>query len=216
MGTQQRLVRQAVSALAIGALLAAVAGCSWAGSTRNADSGSTSTASLGGAAVAPLPPADSSQPEIAQSEAKSASTVAPDRLIISTASMDIQVEDVDKALAAVRTLAAASGSEIAQLNVQTGEGGGAPVPLSDGTTGSSSQSSSAQVTLRVPAEKLASVEAKAAKLGKVLSQSAAQSDVTQQHVDLSARLKNLQAEEIRLRGFLDKADQGERHARDRA
>ena len=33
----------------------------------------------------------------------------------------------------------------------------------------------------------------------------AQSDVTQQHVDLEARLKNLQAEEVRLRRFLDKA-----------
>ena len=61
------------------------------------------------------------------------------------------------------------------------------------------------MTLRVPAEKLASVEAEAAKLGKVLSQSASEDDVTQQHIDLEARLKNLQAEEVRLRGFLDQA-----------
>jgi hypothetical protein len=119
--------------------------------------------------------------------------------------MNIQVSDVDKSLAAVRALAAATGSQISQLNVSAGDGGGQPVPLSDGSASSNSQSGSAQVTLRVPAEKLASVEAQAAKLGKVLSQSAGESDVTQQHVDLSARLRNLQAEEVRLRGFLDKA-----------
>jgi hypothetical protein len=120
--------------------------------------------------------------------------------------MNVQVDDVDKTLTAVRALAAASGSQISQLNLQAGDSGsGGPTPLGDGPVSSSSQSSSAQVTLRVPAEKLGSVEAQAAKLGKVLSQSAAESDVTQQHVDLSARLKNLQAEEVRLRGFLDKA-----------
>ena len=99
-----------------------------------------------------------------------------------------------------------SGSQISELNVQTGDGGaGGPVPMGEGPISPDAQSSSAQVTLRVPADKLASVEAQAAKLGKVLSQSAAQSDVTQQHVDLTARLRNLQAEEVRLRGFLDKA-----------
>jgi hypothetical protein len=120
--------------------------------------------------------------------------------------MTIQVVDVDKSLDAVRALATASGSQISQLNVQVGDGAvGGPVPLADGAVSPTSQSSNAQVTLRIPAEKLASVEAQAAKLGKVLSQSAAESDVTQQHVDLAARLTNLQAEEVRLRGFLDKA-----------
>jgi hypothetical protein len=210
MSSQLRLVWRAGIVIAAVALLAASAGCSLAGSPRGAVTGSTGTTSLGGGAAAPMPADEAVQSEAAPSDAapsdvKSAATVTPDRLVISTASMNIRVDNVDKALAAVRALAAASGSQISQLNVSAGEGGGEPTPLDDGSISSDSQSSSAQVTLRVPAEKLASVEAQAAKLGKVLSQSAGESDVTQQHVDLSARLKNLQAEEVRIRSFLDKA-----------
>ena len=121
--------------------------------------------------------------------------------------MSIQVDDVDKSLTAVRALAAASGAQISQLSVQAGNGSGEdPIAMGAGGENSSSQQGSAQVTLRVPAAKLASVETQAAKLGRVLSQSAGESDVTQQYVDLAARLKNLQAEEVRLRGFLDKAN----------
>ena len=127
-------------------------------------------------------------------------------MIVSTSSMGLQVDNIDKSLAAVRALAAVSGAEITQLSVQSGEGSvGGPVPLGAGSAKSDSQSSSAMITLRVPSQKLASVEAQAAKLGKVLTQSAAENDVTQQYVDLSARLKNLQAEEVRLRSFFDKA-----------
>jgi hypothetical protein len=208
MNTDHHVVRRVGIALSIAALLAVSSGCSAARSASDAVTGAGRASSLGSnAAVSPLPPTEAGQPAVAQNDAaKSAETVLPDRLIISNASMAIQVDDVDKTLAAVRALAVASGSQISQLNVQAGDGGvGGPVPLGDGSVSSSSQSSNAQVTLRVPAEKLASVESQAAKLGKVLSQSAAESDVTQQHVDLAARLKNLQAEEVRLRGFLDKA-----------
>ena len=45
----------------------------------------------------------------------------------------------------------------------------------------------------------------AEKLGKVLSESSADDDVTQQHVDLKARLTNAKAEEARLRTFFDQA-----------
>jgi hypothetical protein len=206
MNAQHRLVQRIGFVASIVALLATSAGCSAARSATDAVTGSGRATSLGSAAVAPLPPTEAGQPAVASSGAKAAETVAPDRVIISTASMSILVDDVDKTLPAVRALAASTGSQISQLSVQAGDGGaGGVVPLGDGTASSSAQSGSAQVTLRVPAEKLASVEAQAAKLGKVLSQSAAESDVTQQHVDLAARLKNLQAEEVRLRGFLDKA-----------
>jgi len=43
------------------------------------------------------------------------------------------------------------------------------------------------------------------KLGTVRSQSESSDDVTQEHVDLSARLENLRAEEARLREFFDAA-----------
>ncbi len=207
MNAQHRVVQRIGIVLAIAALLATSAGCSAARSARDAVTGTGASTTMGSNVAAPVAPSEAGQAVVAPSDAKSAETVAPDRIVISTANMTIQVKDVDKSLAAVRALALASGSQISQLTVQAGDGStGGPVPLgAAGPTDSSQQSGSAQITLRVPAEKLASVEAQAAKLGKVLSQSAAESDVTQQHVDLAARLKNLQAEEVRLRGFLDKA-----------
>jgi hypothetical protein len=200
------LVRRVGIVLSIAAVVATSAGCSAARSASEAVTGAGRADSTVGNLSAPLPPTEAGQPAAAPSGAKSAEAIAPDRIIISTANMTIQVANVDKALEAVRALATASGSQISQLNVQVGDGTvGGPVPLDGASVSSNSQSSNAQVTLRIPAEKLASVEAQAAKLGKVLSQSAAENDVTQQHVDLAARLKNLQAEEVRLRGFLDKA-----------
>ncbi len=64
---------------------------------------------------------------------------------------------------------------------------------------------SAYVTVRVPSERLAEFSQRISSFGKVLRESASQSDVTQQHIDLTARLKNLRAEEVRLREFLDAA-----------
>jgi hypothetical protein len=200
------LVRRVGIVMSIAVVVATSAGCSAARSASEAITGAGRADSTVGNLAAPPPQTEAGQPAVAPSGGKSAEAIAPDRIIISTANMTIQVVNVDKALEAVRALATASGSQISQLNVAVGDGSvGGPVPLADGSVNSNSQSSSAQVTLRIPAEKLASVEAQAAKLGKVLSQSAAENDVTQQHVDLAARLKNLQAEEVRLRGFLDKA-----------
>ncbi len=207
MKAQLRQVRRIGIAVAVAALLATSAGCSLARTTAPDTVSESGGAVSGGLnAVAPPAPSDAAQPTIAQQESKTLGSVPSDRMIVSTSSMGLQVEDIDKSLAAVRALAAANAAEITELSVQSGEGGvGGPVPLGTGSAKSDSPSSSAMVTLRVPSQKLASVEAQAAKLGKVLTQSAAQSDVTQQYVDLSARLKNLQAEEIRLRSFFDKA-----------
>ncbi|MEI7814272.1 MAG: DUF4349 domain-containing protein [Coriobacteriia bacterium] len=206
MNAQLHLVRRIGIVVAIVALLAMSGGCALAGSSRNAVSQGGGTGALTASSVSPVAPTDAGgQPSAAPNVSKAAESAPADRMIVSTASMSIQVDDVDKTLAAVRALAAASGSQITQLSVQAGDGSGGVVPLGTESASSSSQSGSAQVTLRVPAAKLTSVEEQAAKLGKVLTQSAGESDVTQQYVDLSARLKNLQAEEVRLRGFLDKA-----------
>jgi hypothetical protein len=207
MKAQLSQVRRIGIAVAVAALLATSTGCSLA---RNAAPDTVSESgggvSVGSNAVAPPTPSDAAEPAVAPQGSKTLGSVSADRMIVSTSSMGIQVEDIDKSLAAVRALAAANAAEITELSVQSGEGGvGAPVPLGAGSAKSDSQSSSAMVTLRVPSQKLALVEAQAAKLGKVLNQSASESDVTQQHVDLTARLRNLQAEEVRLRSFFDKA-----------
>ena len=205
MNGELHFARRVGVVLVIAALLATAAGCSLVRSPQEAttDSGG-GTASIG-SGIAPAPPADANRSATLQNESKAAApATSPDRLVISNSSMSVRVDDVDKALASVRTIATSSGSQISDLSVQTGDGGG-PIPLDAGSVSPDSRAKSAQVTLRVPASKLASVEGQVAKLGAVLTQSASESDVTQQHVDLAARLKNLQAEEVRVRGFFERA-----------
>jgi hypothetical protein len=137
-----------------------------------------------------------------------APTAAPqESLVISTAGISIEVKNLDTAVSAVRSLATKYGATIANLSTNAGSD---PVIAPQPADGSSTQYSAptpggATITLRVPAEKLASAEKELAGLGRVLSESSTQDDVTQQHVDMKARLKNLQAEESRLRTFFLKA-----------
>jgi hypothetical protein len=199
-------LRRGVLLLAISALLSASAGCSMVGSSRSTapDVGGTA-ATQSNAGVAPVAPEMAAkEAAVAPSQSDAAVTPTVDRMIVSNASMNIQVDDVDKSIEAVRSLASSSGSQITELSVQSGDGGEV-TPLASGAADAPRQSSSANLTLRVPAAKLDEVQTKAAKLGKVLTQSASESDVTQQHVDMEARLKNLQAEEARLREILNKA-----------
>jgi len=139
--------------------------------------------------------------------ASTAGTVATDRMVISAAAMSLRVDDIDEAIASVRTIAAASKSEIANLSVTSGDSSPRPMPLT-GDSGiiDTRGPADAQITLRVPAKRLTAVEQRVAELGTVLAQSASQDDVTQQHVDMEARLRNLQAEEARLRSFLRRTD----------
>lgn len=127
-------------------------------------------------------------------------------LVIISASMALRVADLNGAVTSVRRIASSTGAQISNLSVYAGEPSPSPVPLADQGTGSETTGpGTADITLRVPAAKLAAVEKAVAELGTVLTQATAEDDVTQQHIDLAARLKNLRAEESRLRSFLDDA-----------
>ena len=129
-----------------------------------------------------------------------------DRLVVMSAAMALRVAKLGEAVTSVRRIATASGSQIANLSIYTGDPAPSPIPLSeqDGAPQATGPGT-ADITLRVPAKKLASVEKQLTGLGTVLTQSIAEDDVTQEHIDLAARLKNLRAEEVRLRSFLDDA-----------
>lgn len=128
-----------------------------------------------------------------------------DSLVISTAGITIEVKSLDSAVTAVRDLATKYGATIANLSVSAGESD-VPRPLDASSEQYSSPTpGSATITLRVPVAKLADAQKDIALLGRVISQTSSQDDVTQQHVDMKARLKNLQAEESRLRTFFLKA-----------
>jgi hypothetical protein len=116
-----------------------------------------------------------------------------DRLVIKTADLSLQVENVTQAEAAVRARAQALGGYV--VKVQTS---GADDYIN--TT----------ITFRVPANRfddaLAGVEGMAK---KVLSHTVGGDDVTEQYVDLDSRLRNLEATRDRLLTFLNKADKVE-------
>ena len=214
MDTRRALRTTAVAALIV-VVLAGVAGCGGSRTSESTTMSGYSTGAVGG--VAPTPsdvPATTNQSKAVSQDAASpggsdvaASTASVDRLVISSASMTIEVKNLDAGVSAVRALATKYGATISDLSVSAGSAGVvSPQPLDTvGTDSSSITPGSASITLRVPAEKLGAAEHDAATLGRVISQTASESDVTQQHVDMAARLKNMRAEESRLRAFLNKA-----------
>ncbi|MGV8082476.1 MAG: DUF4349 domain-containing protein [Coriobacteriia bacterium] len=131
------------------------------------------------------------------------------QLLVKYASLSIEVKDLDDAIAGVRKIVSETGGEIADLTVISGNSWGVyPEDTRMGSASSASSSlspRSASITLRIPADKLPAAVKAGASLGTVLSETSSQSDVTQQHIDMKARLDNLIAEEARLRDFLNRA-----------
>ena len=114
--------------------------------------------------------------------AASAVANVTDRMIIRTVSMSVVVQDTDVMLDQIQQLVKANGGYVADSNRWL-----------------SGEQSYASVTLRVPAEKLEGV------LGvlrdasiSVENESSTGDDVTEEYVDVSARLRNLEATETEL------------------
>ncbi len=137
----------------------------------------------------------------------SATAETGDTLVIVNGSMELRVKDVESSLDSLRLSVTKAGGEITDLNVTAGGSDIVPMPLeSTGGDAATRGPASAIVTIRVPAENLDALRNDVSTLGQVLSQSATASDVTEQAIDLEARLRNLRAEEARLRTFLSKTD----------
>ncbi len=116
--------------------------------------------------------------------------LAQDRLIIRTGHMSIVVMDTEAALADIARLAEANGGWVVSSNAYQFD--------ERGKRGS--------ITVRVPADRfdemVAGVKATAVTTTRESTES---QDVTEEYVDLSARLNNLQATADRVRSFLDEA-----------
>jgi hypothetical protein len=145
-------------------------------------------------------------PATADSASQKSGEASTDRMVVLKSSMQVRVEDLATAIASVRTLTQTVGGSVSQLTVSSNS----ESPATDSAASASSTArfqgpASASLTLRIPAKSLANVEAQIGKMGRLISQSADESDVTQQHIDMSARLTNLRAEEARLRALLDRA-----------
>jgi len=211
-----------VTALACGAIVAAVlvAAVGYALGTAQRTTTMKSTYSAENAVPAPggvssteqlaytgASPDGAAMPPASAEDAGRAAADSAERLVIVTASMEVRVDDLDHSLDALRSSVSKNGGEVAELSVTQGQQPVTPVPLDTPAGGPEPTGpSNAIVTIRVPAERLESLRAAVGDLGTVLSESASASDVTEQAIDLEARLKNLRSEETRLRTFLARTD----------
>lgn len=114
---------------------------------------------------------------------------AQERLIIRTGNLDVVVRDTEDSLDQIGQMAEAMGGWVVNSNVfQRGE------------------AKAGTITIRIPAEQFDTVitQVKEAAL-EVRSESTNSQDVTEEYVDLEARLANLEATADRVRTFLDEA-----------
>lgn len=118
------------------------------------------------------------------------------RSIIRTGEVRLRVDDYDDAQSNLTAAVEARGGYVSDSAKQVRDRGG-----EDWTSG--------RVVLRVPAENFSETMAVAEREGTVLESRTSSEDVTDQVVDLEARLENLRAERDRLRTLYDRANDTE-------
>ena len=100
------------------------------------------------------------------------------RMVVFTAELELEVEDVDSALDAISIYAVESGGFVAGVSATEGEGG--------------------IIAIRVPQETFYKAINEIETLGEVRAKEVKGEDITEDYVDLDARLRNLQSQEERL------------------
>ncbi|GAB3811824.1 hypothetical protein GCM10028820_03710 [Tessaracoccus terricola] len=123
---------------------------------------------------------------------------ADERMVIRTKTIRLEVPSTEEAVGQIRELTRAASGTVSDMQVATDDGW---VYRED----SSGDAMRGWVTVRVPSEGYEDFLDAVMELGNVQYQSEASEDVTQQHVDMSARLENLRAQEARLRDFFEAA-----------
>ncbi len=197
---------------AVSGLLLALVGCGGAaGTSQDAETPNGFGATPSTAQRSAAAPTEASKGSLAAPSPRGvtgsgvdASTVPADqKLIVRSKTMRVEVTAVTSAIDKIRALASRDGADITELQVATSTDEPIYRELAPGEVSSTQSDAALQafVTVRVPAAKYQSFIDDAVKLGRLLFQAENTEDVTQQHVDLKARLDNLRAEEVRLRQF---------------
>jgi len=194
------------------ALMLLAAGCNSLGTSNEEDAGVSGIAPDAAVSSSPGVAEERAAGDVVQSvpseqygTGADASTVPPaDRLVVRTAGLRLDVEDVEASVGEVRAKAEEVGGMVTDVQVSTD----VDVPVyrydAQGTL-SDGAALSGWVTVRVPADAYEGFMESVRELGDVVRQSESESDVTQQHIDLQAQLDNLKAQEQRLREFFDQA-----------
>jgi hypothetical protein len=132
---------------------------------------------------------DSDEATIANTGTQGQPGEAQERLIIRTGQLDIVVEDTEAAMRQIERLVGAAEGWVVSSNVYQ-----------------YSTAKSGTITVRFPADQYGSMLDRIKELAvEVTSETTNSQDVTEEYVDLSARLGNLEATRDRVRTFLEEA-----------
>jgi hypothetical protein len=161
-------------------------GAGRAGAPAQAPVASPADAAKGEAAAA--------QPNQSAQTSQAAGTSLPlDRMVVRTAKLSVQVNDVEQALTRTREIAQAGGGFLSASNTRVEKG-------SDGQ-----DRTVADLTLQVRGDTLDTTLQALRGLGKVENETSSSQDVTEEYVDLDANLRNLQASESAILKLMDRA-----------
>jgi hypothetical protein len=192
-------MRKLVTITLVGALALSLAGLACSSGDDDSDEGSAmeaapvaeEAADAGSGEAAPTEADD--VVAVSQPSQGSGSVPAVGPSIVQTASLALSVprNEFDSAIQRARTVATGAGGFVVSSSASQGE----EKRLVRGT-----------LVVRVPERAYARVMEQLAGLGRVEAQEEAGSDVSQELVDLQARIRHLEAVEARLLGFLEQAD----------
>lgn len=126
-----------------------------------------------------------------------------ERMIIRSQTLRLEVENTQESVEQVTAIARSHDGSVTDMRLSSEDDDYVYRYDEDGGDGSALRG---WVTVRIPTDNFEPAIDELMALGEVQYQSEATEDVTQQHVDLSARLENLRAQEARLREFFDAAE----------
>jgi len=108
-----------------------------------------------------------------------------ERLVVFTAQLELEVEDVEATVDAVRLLAESHGGFVSSVNTRNERG---------------------SITIRVPQRRFHDAVEEIEGLGEVESRNLQGEDVTEEYVDLQAELTNMERQELRLLDIMEMGD----------
>jgi uncharacterized protein YceK len=119
-----------------------------------------------------------------------ASTASVDRKTITTVDMTIQVSDAADGVDEISNMAVASGGYVSSSSIRD-------------SYYDSHEGKEGYITVRVPESEYSSFLEDVGELGEVTRESVSAQDVTEEYIDVSARLDNLERQEARLQEILN-------------
>jgi uncharacterized protein YceK len=119
-----------------------------------------------------------------------ASTASVDRKTITTVDMTIQVGDAAEGVDEISKMAVASGGYVSSSSIRD-------------SYYDSHEGKEGYITVRVPESEYSSFLENVGELGEVTRESVSAQDVTEEYIDVSARLDNLERQEARLQEILN-------------